>query len=161
MASFSNSSKTYAIDKLSRCATMVLLVCCYLYRKCSKVNNVNVEAKKQGRVGVVPVSLLRCQTTMLGCGGSLWTSPIRWRSRTTTPRLWCALKWTVTPKRGGGELCNLKTSTLSLWPLFLSLAKPYAIDKLSKCATMVLLVCCYLYWNILNFPRRENPQNEL
>ena len=45
MASFSNPSKTYANDKLSKCATMVLLVCCYLYRKHSKVINVNAEAK--------------------------------------------------------------------------------------------------------------------
>ena len=44
MASFSNLSKTYAKDKLSKCATMVLLVCCYLYRKHSKVINVNAEA---------------------------------------------------------------------------------------------------------------------
>ena len=49
MTSFSNLSKTYAKDKLSKCATMVLLVCCYLYRKCSKVINVNAEAKEQGR----------------------------------------------------------------------------------------------------------------
>ena len=55
MASFSNPSKTYAIDKLSRCATMVFLVCCYLYRKCSKVNNVNAEAKEQGRDMQTPV----------------------------------------------------------------------------------------------------------
>ena len=55
MASFSNPSKTYAIDKLSRCATMVLLVCCYLYRKRSKVINVNAEAKKQGRDMQTPV----------------------------------------------------------------------------------------------------------
>ena len=55
MASFSNPSKTYATDKLSRCATMVLLVCCYLYRKCSKVNNVNAEAKEQGRDMQTPV----------------------------------------------------------------------------------------------------------
>ena len=37
------------LSKLSKCATMILLVCCYLYRKCSKVNNVNAEAKEQGR----------------------------------------------------------------------------------------------------------------
>ena len=49
MASFSNPSKTYAIDKLSRCATTVLLVCCYLYRKRSNTNNVKAEAKEQGR----------------------------------------------------------------------------------------------------------------
>ena len=55
MASFSNLSKTYAKDKLSKCATMVLLVCCYLYRKCSKVINVNVEAKEQGRDMQTPV----------------------------------------------------------------------------------------------------------
>ena len=55
MASFANPSKTYAIDKLSRCATMVLLVYSYLYHKRSKVNNVNVEAKEQGRVMQTPV----------------------------------------------------------------------------------------------------------
>ena len=55
MASFSNPSKTYAIDKLSKCATMVLLVCCYLYRKTSNVNNVNVEAEEQGRDMQTPV----------------------------------------------------------------------------------------------------------
>ena len=48
------------------------------------------------------------------------------------------------PKRGGGELGNLKVYS-KLWPLFLSLAKIYAKDKLSKCATTVLLVCCYFY----------------
>ena len=46
MASFSILSKTYAKDKLSKCATMVLLVCCYLYRKRSYANNVNAEAKE-------------------------------------------------------------------------------------------------------------------
>ena len=46
MASFSNLSKTYAKDELSKCATMVLLVCCYLYYKRSYVNNVNAEAKE-------------------------------------------------------------------------------------------------------------------
>ena len=55
MASFSNPSKTYAKDKLSRCATMVLLVCCYLYRKYSKVINVNAEAKEQGRDMQTPI----------------------------------------------------------------------------------------------------------
>ena len=55
MASFSNPSKTYAIDKLSRCATMVLLVCYYLYHKRSKVINVNAEAKEQGRDMQTPV----------------------------------------------------------------------------------------------------------
>ena len=49
MASFSNPSKTYAKDKLSKCATTVLLVYCYLYRKRSNVNNINVKAKEQGR----------------------------------------------------------------------------------------------------------------
>ena len=43
MASFSNPSKTYAIDKLSKCATTILLVYCYLYRN---VNKVNAEAKE-------------------------------------------------------------------------------------------------------------------
>ena len=55
MASFSNPSKTYAKDKLSRCATMVLLVCCYLYRRRIKVINVNAEAKEQGRDMQTPV----------------------------------------------------------------------------------------------------------
>ena len=54
MASFSNSSKTYAIDELSKCATTVLLVSCYLYRKTSNVNNVNAEAKEQGRYMQTP-----------------------------------------------------------------------------------------------------------
>ena len=55
MASFSNSSKTYAIDELSKYATMVLLVSCYLYRETSNVNNVNAEAKEQGRDMQTPV----------------------------------------------------------------------------------------------------------
>ena len=55
MASFSNLSKTYAKDKLSKRATMVLLVCCYLYRKRSNVNNVNAEAKEQDRDMQTPV----------------------------------------------------------------------------------------------------------
>ena len=46
MASFSTLSKTYAKDKLSKCATTVLLVCCYLYSKRSYANNVNAEAKE-------------------------------------------------------------------------------------------------------------------
>ena len=46
MASFTKPSKTYAKDKLSRCATTVLLVCCYLYRKMSYANNVNAAAKE-------------------------------------------------------------------------------------------------------------------
>ena len=49
MVSFSNLSKTYAKDKLSKSATTVLLVCCYLYRKRSNSINVNVEGKEQGR----------------------------------------------------------------------------------------------------------------
>ena len=49
MAYFSILSKTYAKDKLSKCATMIFLVCCYLYHKKSNVNNVNAEAKEQGR----------------------------------------------------------------------------------------------------------------
>ena len=55
MASFSNLSKTYAKDKLSKCATMVLLMCCYLYRKRSNAINVNAEAKEQGRDMQTPV----------------------------------------------------------------------------------------------------------
>ena len=49
MASFSALSKTYAKDKLSKYATTVLLVCCYLYRKRNNSINVNTEAKEQGR----------------------------------------------------------------------------------------------------------------
>ena len=49
MASFSNLSKTYVKDKLSKCATTILLVCFYLYRKWSNTIIVNVEAKEQGR----------------------------------------------------------------------------------------------------------------
>ena len=49
MASFANLSKTYAKDKLYKCAPMVLLVCFYLYRKRSNTINVNAEAKEQGR----------------------------------------------------------------------------------------------------------------
>ena len=55
MASFSNPSKTYAKHKLSKYATTVLLVCCYLYRKRSNVINVNAEAKEQGRDIQTPV----------------------------------------------------------------------------------------------------------
>ena len=55
MASFSNSSKTFAIDKLSKCTTPVLLVCCYLYRKRSNTINVNAEGKEQGRDMQTPV----------------------------------------------------------------------------------------------------------
>ena len=46
MTSFSNLSETYAKDKLSKCATMVLLVCCYLYRKKSNTINVNAKTKE-------------------------------------------------------------------------------------------------------------------
>ena len=55
MASFSNPSKTDVIDKLSKCATMILLKCCYLYRKRSNTINVNAEAKEQGRDMQTPV----------------------------------------------------------------------------------------------------------
>ena len=55
MASFSKPSKTYAKDKLSKCATMVLLVCCYLYHKRSNTINVNAKAKEQGRDMQTPV----------------------------------------------------------------------------------------------------------
>ena len=55
MASFSNLNKTYAKDKLSKCATTVLLVCCYLYRKRNNSINVNAEAKEQGRDMQTPV----------------------------------------------------------------------------------------------------------
>ena len=56
MASFSNPSKTYAGDKLSKCATTVLLVCCYLYRKRSNTINVNTKAKEQGRDMQTPIN---------------------------------------------------------------------------------------------------------
>ena len=55
MASLSNPSKTNAKDKLSKCATTVLLVCCYLYHKISNTINVNAEAKEQGRDMQTPV----------------------------------------------------------------------------------------------------------
>ena len=55
MASFSNPGKTYAIDKLSKSATTVLLVCCHLYRKRSNTINVNAEAKEQGRDMQTPI----------------------------------------------------------------------------------------------------------
>ena len=55
MASFSNPSKTYVKDKLSKCVTTVLLVCCYLYRKRSNTITVNAEAKEQGRDMQTPV----------------------------------------------------------------------------------------------------------
>ena len=43
------------IDKLSICATIVLLVCCYLYHKRSYANNVNAEAKEQGKDMQTPI----------------------------------------------------------------------------------------------------------
>ena len=55
MVSFSILSKTYVKHKLSKCATTVLLVCCYLYRKMSNTINVNTEAKEQGRDMQTPV----------------------------------------------------------------------------------------------------------
>ena len=55
MSSSSNLSKTYVKDKLSKYATAILLVCCYLYRKRSNTINVNVKAKKQGRDMQTPV----------------------------------------------------------------------------------------------------------
>jgi len=55
MASFSTLNKIYAKDKLSKCATTILLMCCYLYRKRSNVINVNAEAKEQGRNMQTPV----------------------------------------------------------------------------------------------------------
>ena len=55
MASFSNPSKTDAIDKLSKCATTILLMCCYLYRNRSNVINVSAEAKERGRDMQTPV----------------------------------------------------------------------------------------------------------
>ena len=55
MASFSNFSKTYAKDKQSKCATTILLVYCYLYRKRSNTINVNEKAKDQSRDMQTPV----------------------------------------------------------------------------------------------------------
>ena len=55
MASFSYLSKTNAKDKLSKCGTMVLLMCCYLCRKRNNVINVNAEAKEQGRDMQTPI----------------------------------------------------------------------------------------------------------
>ena len=55
MTPFSNISKTYAKVKLSKCATTVLLVYCYLYHKRSNVINVNTEGKEQGRDIQTPV----------------------------------------------------------------------------------------------------------
>ena len=55
MVSFSILSKTYAKDKLSKCATTVFLVRCYLYRKRGNSINVNAEAKEQGRDMQTPV----------------------------------------------------------------------------------------------------------
>ena len=55
MTSFSNPSKTYAKDKLSKCATTVLLVCCYLYHKRSNTININAETKEQGRDMQTPI----------------------------------------------------------------------------------------------------------
>ena len=54
MATFSNLSKTYAKDKLSKCATMIFLMCCYLYRKRSYANNVNTEAKSKVEICKLP-----------------------------------------------------------------------------------------------------------
>jgi len=55
MVSFSNLNTTYAKDQLSKCATTILLVCCYLYRKRSNTIHVNAEAKEQGRDMQTPV----------------------------------------------------------------------------------------------------------
>ena len=55
MASFSNPSKTYAKDKLSKCATTVLLMCCYIYHNRSNVINVSAEAKELGRDMQTPI----------------------------------------------------------------------------------------------------------
>ena len=55
MASFSTLSKIYAKDKLSKCATTVLLVCCNLYRKRSNTHNVNAEAKEQATDMQTPI----------------------------------------------------------------------------------------------------------
>ena len=55
MTSFSNLSKTYTKDKLSKCAIMILLVCCYLYRKRSNTINVKAKAKEQGKDMQTPI----------------------------------------------------------------------------------------------------------
>ena len=78
MASCSNPSKTYAIDKLYKCATTILLVCCYLYRKRSNSINVNAEAKKQGRDMQTPVD---DSGIFIEVSRSAQTSPsTRWRA---------------------------------------------------------------------------------
>ena len=61
MASFSNLSKTYAKDKLSKCVTTVLLMWCYLYRKRSNAINVNAKAKEQDRDMQTPIDRWRCE----------------------------------------------------------------------------------------------------
>ena len=55
MASFFNLSKTYIKDKLSKSATTVLLMCCYLYRNRSNVFDISAEAKEQGRDMQTPI----------------------------------------------------------------------------------------------------------
>ena len=55
MASFANLSKTYAKDKLSKCATTILLMCCYLYHKRGNTINIKAEAKEQGKDMQTPV----------------------------------------------------------------------------------------------------------
>ena len=71
-------------DKLSKCATTVLLVCCYLYRKRSNVINVNAEAKE------TPVFLPRYREAR-----KLPPSP-RWSPSQGIPRKGQAPGW-VTP----------------------------------------------------------------
>ena len=67
MASFSIFSKTYAKDKLSKCATTVLLVCCKIYHKRSNTINVNAEAKEQGRDMQTPIDdSLECENHFRG-----------------------------------------------------------------------------------------------
>ena len=58
MASFSNLSKTYAKDKLSKYPNTVLLVRCYLYRKRSNTINVNAELKSKVEICKLPSTTL-------------------------------------------------------------------------------------------------------
>ena len=54
MASFSTLSKTYGKNKLSKCATTVLLMCCYLYRKRSNTNNLMRKLKSKVEIYKLP-----------------------------------------------------------------------------------------------------------
>jgi len=103
-----------------------------------------------------PLHILNCKH---GCFVTYWFSDhdaikLAWKCLNLWIRSWphsclnmprSLWKGTVTPKRGGGWIRQLKTLTLNYGLFFLTLAKPMQKDKLSICATIVLLVCCYLY----------------